>query len=228
MHKLFLIMIACLIGQPTLVLAAELFLGGNGKLNQSALMKAYNDADWEQVTKTLESYLRKNGDYKVEVEERLFAYKYLGVIYAADSTTQAKAESYFTRLLNLASDVEIVDLYASRRVNDLFREVKREHLERKAYEERLQGKTQPMARTSGAIPASEQGIGDSLNQFPKSSRPLRAPSSNQVEAAKKRHAWIWWTVGAAAVAGTGVGLYYLSQPDKEKVTEVTRVTPGNP
>jgi hypothetical protein len=201
------------------VSAVDFGLKRDGKLDQTALKRAYKEADWDQVTETLENYLRQKGDSRVDLEERLFAYKYLGVIYAADSTRQPKAESYFTRLLNLASDVEIIDLYASRRVNDIFRQVKREHQERQAYEQRLTGITN-VSNASLSTPSVK-----TVNLVRQDSS---LPNQIPTRVKEKKQAWVWWTVGAVTVASAGVGLYYFSQSENDKVTQVTRVEPGKP
>jgi hypothetical protein len=190
-------------------LAAEFGVTRDGRLDRPALTKAYQESEWEQVTKTLEGYLRKKGDSRVSEDERVFAYKYLGVIYAADSLSRSKAESYFTRLLKLSSDVEIVDLYASKRVNDLFAEVKNEHLKRQAYEQRLANRGETMAQPS---PTQERP-------------PQKIPVKRQARIEDKNGKWVWWTVGIAAAAGVGAGAYYLTQSDGGKKIETQEINP---
>jgi hypothetical protein len=46
-------------------------------------------------------------------EDSIFVFKYLSVIYAADSTTRLKAESYMVQHLRLMPTIELVDLYIS-------------------------------------------------------------------------------------------------------------------
>lgn len=201
----------------------------DGKLDQSTLNKAYKESDWDQVTQALEGYLRRNGDSKVSVEERIFAYKYLGVIYAADSLSRSKAESYFTRLLNLSPDESIVDLYPSKRVKDLFQDVRNEKEELSDY-----------ARRRGApsdAPAVNKTRGDKPNEPSLDSMPSlasrtpvrepvpiqRRPTQSQVKESKST--WVWWTVGIAAAAGAGAGAYYLSSREPGKTTETTEIKP---
>src|SRR4051812_38940001 len=96
----------------------------DGKLDQMAISKAYRESDWEPVCKSLEGYLRYTEKSRIDADERIFAYKHLGVIYASDSATYNRAESYFNLLLELSPNIELVDMYVSKKVSDFFRDVK--------------------------------------------------------------------------------------------------------
>ncbi len=52
----------------------------DGQIDQAAIRLGYKESEWDKVVETLEGYLRKKGDSRVSLEERIFAYKYLGVI----------------------------------------------------------------------------------------------------------------------------------------------------
>ncbi len=192
---------------------AKFGLSPDGMLDQPTLEKAYKESEWDQVTKLLEGYLRNKGDSRVSQEERIFAYKYLGVICAADSLSRSKAESYFTRLLNLSPDEDIVDLFPSRRVKDLFLEVKRENEELKRYSSRPKTSVRDSMPTVTAISTTQR---DTVRFTPKQSKPnIQEPKST----------WIWWTVGIAAATGAGVGAYYLSSNEPEKSVETLTLQP---
>lgn len=209
---------------------ASFGIGRDGKLDQQAIAKAYKESDWEQVTGALEGYLRRHGDSKVSAEERTFAYKYLGVIHAADSLSRSKAESYFTRLLNLSPDESIVDMYPSKRVKDLFQEVRREKAELIDYARRrgasadgISGSRKPDGETTGETKR------DSMPSF-SSRTPAREPvpiqrRPNQSQIKESKSTWVWWTVGIAAAAGAGAGAFYLSSRDPGKTTETIPVKP---
>lgn len=199
----------------------------DGKLDQPAISKAYKESDWDQVTTALEGYLRRHGDSKVSPEERIFAYKYLGVIYAADSLSRTKAESYFTRLLNLSPKVAIVDLFPSKRVNDLFREMKREHEERLQYTQEFDtygresdpvigGKNRENSNANNAVKSDSM---PTLASRERSPQPIPARNTRETQIKSKSNAWVWWTVGIAAAAGAGAGAYYLTSQDPGKKTE---------
>src|SRR5690606_33123721 len=113
--------------------ASEFGIRKDGKLDRAVLSKAYKESDWDELSKTLEAYLRGTVLTKIDVEERIFAYKHLGVIYAADWNTQTRAESFFNQLLELSPEIEIVDMYVSKKISDFFREVKQDFKKQKAY-----------------------------------------------------------------------------------------------
>jgi hypothetical protein len=205
----------------------------NGNLDQAALSAAYQDSDWEKIADCLHTFLKEGGE-AVSREDRIFAFKYLGVIYAADSTARPKAESYFTRLLALAPRIEIVDMLPSKRVNDLFREVKSDHLERKNYSQRFDEYGNEADATSNQ-PNSSSGTHPSKNS---SGLTQRDASGNSGSSRKGKngsklegsdHSWLWWTLGLTAVAGAGAGAYFLSvKEDKDDPVVIKPPDPGSP
>src|SRR5690606_18686491 len=52
--------------------------------------------------------------------ERIFAYKYLGVIYAAEADGYPLAETYFYQMLKLAPNAHLSDLYVSSAIENVF------------------------------------------------------------------------------------------------------------
>jgi hypothetical protein len=205
----------------------------DGKLDQAAIAKGFKDSDWDEVRNTLESYLRRNGDSRVAVEERIFAYKYLGVIFAADSVTRTRAESYFNRLLDLSPTIEIVDMYASKKISDFFHEVKREYENQKSYANQHDAygrKNKELVSGKSLDSNSDQGQ-DSMPTLGGSSHPPQPiPRRKGAELENPNgSSWVWWTVGIAAVTGVGASVFYLTQ-DKapERQVEVTKITPTRP
>src|SRR3990172_3693566 len=73
-------------------------------LDMAGIKAVYREGDLDAVRENLEHFLRKNGDSATR-EERIFAYKYLGVVYAAQATARARAETYFSRALDLSPDL---------------------------------------------------------------------------------------------------------------------------
>jgi hypothetical protein len=216
MRQSNLIFLAIFAFLPGLVLGASFGLTPSGRLDQTTLAKAYKESDWDKVTEVLEGYLRKKGDTKLELEERIFAYKYLGTIYAADSLTHTKSESYYNRLLDLSPSIEIFDLYASKKINDFFETVKRDHERSRNYASKFDsygraqnpGATQPVRSDSTPAMISKHPI----------RQPVPAQKETQIRD-KSSHAWVWWTVGIAAAAGAGATAYYMTNSETKVVTE---------
>jgi len=201
---------------------AHFGLRQDGTLDQPALAHAYMESDWDLVTTTLESYLRLHGDSRVSPEERIFAYKYLGVIYAADSLYHSKSESYFTRLLKLSPKVEIFDLFPSKKVDDFFHDVKREYEDQLKYTEHFDSFGHETDKKNGqkgseTTSAKNKSSGDSISAFASQQRsPKPVPVKNAQREASlkpKSSAWVWWTVGIAATAAAGAGAYYLASQE---------------
>jgi hypothetical protein len=182
----------------------------DGKLDQPALSKAYRESEWTPVCNALEGYLNHYEASKIDLDERIFAYKYLGVIYASDSLTHTRAESYFNRLLELSPNIELVDMYASKKIIEFFHEVKRDYQSQVAY-----SSTYDEFGHKIKSPASSK---DSVSKAPPEAAPLQTgPKSKQThQELKKNNKWVWWTVGAVVTTGVGAGAYYLLHEKKAK------------
>lgn len=179
----------------------------DGKIDQAAISTGFKESEWEKVVTSLEGYLKENGDNRVSIEERIFAYKHLGVICAADSLTRSKAESYFTRMVSLSPDIEILDLYPSAKVLEIFQKSKQDYkalMDYSVKHDKFGRKTNP--NDAKPIPMAAQKQKPTANQTIKSQ-----PRETQVS--EKNSTWIWWTLGIAAAAGLGTGAYYLTSGD---------------
>jgi hypothetical protein len=186
----------------------------DGKIDQAAIGSAYKNSDWDEARHALEGYLKRKGDRNVAIDERIFSYKYLGVILAADSLTKARSESYFHRLLDLSPKIEILDLFASKKINDFFQEVKRDHENQKAYSSTFDAyghETQnPNAKPDG--PLSTKDSMATSSQAKNSPQPIPMRQNSELKSSQSQ-TWVWWTVGVAAVAGIGATAYYLTLDD---------------
>lgn len=193
-------------------------IDGKGNIDQAAITAGYMESEWDQVVESLEGYLRRKGDNQVTAEERIFAYKFLGVIYAADSLTRPKAESYFTRMLRLSPDIDIVDLFPSLRVIEIFKAAKSDYdkfVRYSAQHDNIGRKTGTVDSAKSPLPAAGPGKAEPL------ARKTREPKRPEIGA--QSHSWIWWSLGLAAAAGVGAGAYYMSTQEKSPQTSSTDV-----
>lgn len=178
-----------------------------GQLDMPAIRKAYHESEFDWVKMVLESYLKKSN--KITKDEKTFAYKYLGVIYASEATAQTRAESYFNMLLNMSPDIELTDMYAPKSIEELFHNIKNEFISKREYDKTHDAFGNPIQTPtpSGITPIQ-------TTSAPNPNRP------SGVQENKSGHAWIWWSTGIAAV-GVGVGLYLWTQraPEKSAVTD---------
>ena len=192
--------------------AAPFGLRKDGRLDIPALRNAYHESDFEKVSAVLESYLKRNAPEATR-EERIFAYKYLGVIHAhmgfmhtEDRASQARAESYFNQLVEMAPNIELVDMYVPSNIQQLFDRVKREFRSKQEYRRQFDEFGNPIPPPSDT--AVQQPSGKNRRQTAKI-------------AAKPSRTWMYWTMGAFAV-GAGVGFYvWLETRTRTEKIDVT-------
>jgi hypothetical protein len=213
----------CLWLSLSLPASAALGLKPDGHLDMMVLRKAYMESEFEKVRGSLEGFLKKHPK-DVSREEKIFTHMYLGVICAADSNSQVKAESHFNALLQLAPHIEPVDMFVPPKIQDLFDRIKRDFLKKQDYEKRYDAFGNPIApagepKHSGASGkdsatlAQTQTQNQSLNQ--KDPNTGKAPLTGKTPKEDPRlsesgsHAWLWWTAGSAAALAVGVGAYLL-------------------
>jgi len=196
---------------------AALGVRRDGSLDTDALQKVYEESEFNQVRDAIENYMREHKDPKRE--EKIFAFKYLGVIYAADSVTRTRSESYFNRLLELSPNIELVDMFASTKIQEFFEKVKRDFQARKQYKSRFNNYGDLIAHDD----ASKQTESVPARVLKRDSlRTLIVPARNS-SLTKKSKIKVWpWVLGAAAV-GAGVGVYILTQQSEPEATPNRRV-----
>ncbi len=208
--------------------AAALGIKPDGHLDMPVLRKAYMESEFEKVRASLEGFLKKHPK-DVTRDEKIFTHMYLGVICAADSTTEIRAESHFNALLQLSPHIEPVDMFVPPKIQDLFDRIKRDYLKRQEYEKRYDAFGNPIASGPDSAYASPNatapGVGGNPNAPQGETHPARkdaagdAPRTGAQSAkhpaisANDRHAWVWWTVGSAAVVAASVGVYVLVASD---------------
>ncbi|MFC1584044.1 hypothetical protein ACFL5V_00705 [Fibrobacterota bacterium] len=104
----------------------------DGSLDKDALKKYYFEGEFDKVLEVLEIY-RKEKILKPK-EDRIFTYKYLGVIYAAKPETREKAESYMYQMLKLDPGADLSDMYISESIETIFLNVRERYVRLKVKE----------------------------------------------------------------------------------------------
>jgi hypothetical protein len=162
----------------------------NGALDMPVLEATYKEGELEAVKNALESYVKNRGDGATK-DERIFSYKYLGVIYAADPDSRTRAESFFNQLFGLSPHIELTGMFVSKNIQGVFDEVKREFQRNTEYKSRFDALGHPIAE------AEPKAKADSAKAVPVESSP-----------SQKSRQWMWWTAGGImAVAATGTVVY---------------------
>lgn len=144
------------------------------------------DGEFESAIRQLE-HASGNGLLKTHADS-VFAYKHLGVMYAAQYETMERGKNYMYRLLSIEPSVKILDMYASEMIYMIFRNVQTEY----------------QIRTARPIkPDTVVAAGDSTN--------------GKTQVAKvRRKTWPYWTAAALVAAGTGITAIFLLQESHDQ------------
>jgi hypothetical protein len=188
-------------------------------LSYSNIKSLYKEGEFEKMKATLETFLKQSGN-AAQTNDRIFAYKYLGVAYAAEPKWSPVAESYFFQLFELAPNAHISDLYVSTAVQSLFERTKerfqKENRENKEYDEF----GNPRVRmTPAKDPSNQPPKQDTLINPYARRNPDPAPSPRK-QPAKDATIRVWpWVLGGAALAAAG-GLWWYASQEKSKKTTI--------
>ncbi|MEO6097233.1 MAG: hypothetical protein ABIW76_16805 [Fibrobacteria bacterium] len=180
-------------------------LNSDASLNRPVISKAYFEGDFDLVVNALEAFRKMNPN--PSREDRIYVYKYLSVIYAAQPETRAKAESFMYQLLKIMPSIELMDLYISDNIEAIFNTVRM----RFEHQQKISPDTGQASRT---VAQSEESRRSSIAPL-ETEKPKPARPGDQ--AAKRGSTWIWWSVGAVGVAAAVVGYVYLNQPFQAEV-----------
>jgi tetratricopeptide (TPR) repeat protein len=201
-------------------------------LAPQTVRQLYQDGEFEKVRTHLEAFLKRS-DATASRDERILAYKYLGVVYASKPEGAPQAEAYFFRLLDLSPNVQLTELYVSSSVNSLFEKTQQRFLKEKQTSSAVDEYGYPIASRE----SNRNGQGDAMARAaePKpiadghtdSKAPIRnTPRQNLQSDSKGPKIWPW--VLGAAVVGGGIGLYVMTsgESDSKKETIINGTT-GN-
>ena len=100
-------------------------------LDRKKVNDYYFDGEFEPVILELELFIKTHPN--MSKRDRIFAYKHLSVVFAADPTTRLKGESYMYQLLKLAPTIEILDMYVSDNIKSIFNNVRTDYIKTEEY-----------------------------------------------------------------------------------------------
>jgi hypothetical protein len=156
----------------------------DGSLNKSEISHAFFEGEFSRILPPLEMY-RQSFPASATRDDSIFVYKYLSVIYAADSSTRHKAESFMFQLIKMNPAIELIDLYVSDTIESIFRNVKKDYLEREKY-----------MRDRDVLGNGRKDTASAATLKPHSK------------------AWIGWTLGGIGVAAAATTAYYILHEDE--------------
>jgi hypothetical protein len=172
-------------------------------LDTALIHGQYLDGDFDQAIHALDAALK--GRRPLSHADSIFAFKHLGVMYAATPATREKGRYYMLQLISIEPTARILDMYASDMIYLIFRNIQEEY-------EKKHGKVaiaEPVD-TASAAPAAPD--------------PEPAPVPVAAPAAPKRNRTLYWAAGGAAVAAGAAGLLFilLDDPQPKKRTILLR------
>jgi hypothetical protein len=193
----FLISMLAIVAFVPLLCEASFGFKLDGALDKPAISKAYFEGDFHRVLPPLEAW-RTSRATKTH-DDSIFVYKYLSVIYAADSSTRNKAESYMVQLLKLMPTIELVDMYISDNIEAIFKDVQEKYLKQQKY-----------IRNHDELGQARTDSASGISKMP--------PKGATVS---ERHStpWIWWTVGGVGLAAAVAGSYFIIHDDSQSPSE---------
>ncbi|MEO6095699.1 MAG: hypothetical protein ABIW76_08470 [Fibrobacteria bacterium] len=156
----------------------------DGTLDKEAINHAYFEGEFSRVRAPLEAY-RQSFPATATKDDSIFVYKYLSVIYAADSSTRQKGESCMVQLLKMKPTIELLDLYISDNIASIFKNVKTSYFQRQKYvqEHDLVGNDKKDAAANASKSHSKK--------------------------------WIWWTLGGVGTAAIATTAYFALSDDNQ-------------
>ena len=163
-------------------------------LDTAKIHLVYLDGDFDQATKALENHFKAK--LPMSHSDSIFAFKHLGVMYAANAATREKGRYYMYQLINIEPTAKILDMYASDMIYLIFRNVQED------YELRRNRNAKPVV---AAEPAEPQPVA-----------PVPAPAPVATAAPARSRTAYWLTGGAVLAVGTAGLLFILLDNPKPK------------
>jgi hypothetical protein len=175
--------------------------GAKPALDTARVHSLYLDGDFDQAIRLLDNALR--GRKPLTHADSVFAFKHLGVMYAATPATREKGRYYMLQLISIEPTARILDMYASDMIYLIFRNVQEEY-------ENKRGKT--------AVAAPVDTTPAPLAAAPKDTLPAPAPAARP---APSRNRALYWVAGGAAITAGAAGLLFIlldnPQPKKRNI-----------
>jgi len=186
-------------------------------LDQKAIHNAYNEGDFDKVTKLIESFTKSNKTYSRN--DSIFIAKHLAVVYSANPQTREKGKYYMYRLLEMMPSAELVDMFVSDEIDRIFEKVRKEFVARqKGFGVDSTQISSPEKPATGSAAHAEQAS---------ASQPA-GPSKEYQEAARPEKDSFWkskgmWVAGGVGLLTAGTVIYLISTSDNTPSTHTITI-----
>jgi hypothetical protein len=166
-------------------------------MDTTKIHEQYLEGDFDHAIRSLEGQL-KSGKAMTHAES-VFVYKHLGVMYAAQKSTQDKGKHYMHQLISIEPTAKILDMYASDMIHLIFRNVQEEFEVKRAI---LAPEAEPVAASPAPEPA-----------------PAAPPAESKPTGGNRKT--LFMAAAGAAVAVGALTLFFILSDDEPKTTVVT-------
>jgi hypothetical protein len=171
-------------------------------LNRTWVENTYKNGDLDAVKFRLQGILKSR--QTLSRSDSIFVYKYVSVVTAADAENKHIAKDYMYKLLSIQPNVDIIDLYVSESITQLFQDVKKEFHARMAY----------VSQKDTIENSNSKPIGLRPKEKPHASKPKNG--NNSLVPSKSYAIW-YWTAAGLAVTGSAIGIYLWSNSKPKQV-----------
>jgi hypothetical protein len=187
--------------------------GSASTVDTNKIHSNYLDGDFDQAIKMTEAWLSSKS--RMSHADSVFAFKHLGVMYAARNETREKGKYYMLHLLEVEPTARILDMYASDMIYMIFKNIREEfeanQVKLTRAEDHVEGNGQPRPASNLSQPLQPQPAA-SVSQ----------PKRREEPAAKQGgsgHA-MYWVGGAALLVGAGVATYFILDSGSPTTTKI--------
>jgi hypothetical protein len=202
--------------------------GASPGFSPQTIKQLYKEGEFEKIRIQLETFLKRS-DATASRDERILAYKYLGVVYASQPDGAPQAEAYFFRLLDLSPNVQLTELYVSSTVNGIFEKTQQRFIKERQSSSSVDEFGHPIGHADPGDQGNAMTRAASKNPGGETLADSRQPMRNEPRQnlrSDEKGVKIWpWVLGAAVVGG-GISLYVMSSNDNSNKKET--VIPGTP
>jgi hypothetical protein len=187
-------------------------------LNQQAIHIAYNEGDFDKVTKEIETFTNANKTYSHN--DSIFVAKHLAVVYSANPNTREKGKYFMYRLLEMMPSAELVDMFVSDEIDRIFEKVRKEYLARQNgfgvdTTKLVLGSQAPKGQAAQPAPAASTATAATA-QTPAPAQPGHT-EDYQTAASAQQPLWknkVFWIAGGAGLVVAGGLIAYISMSDE--------------
>ena len=171
---------------------------GKPAMDTVAIHTMYLEGDFERATGILEKALGENR--LATHEDSIFAFKHLGVMYAADNNSREKGKYYMLQLVTMEPTARIMDMYASDMIYMIFKNIQEEY-------EVTKGK---MIRAERHVAGNQ---GTAATQAPDAARPAGAAAAASTPPSHRGRNYLIAGGAVAALVGAGITAHYLLEEE---------------